>query len=429
MVRSVYESPLKVTAPRSGDWMGKFSASPSRRWLLAALAVALLVLAVGIVSVSSHNESTQRVVAAGEWVNFEAVPLTPRAFPLIAWTGREVVIFGGGVGPSDGKAAQDLNDGAIYDPVTDAWHSMAAAPFEPPLAVPTGTWTGSELLVVGVPCKEQSAEGTSVSDCVPGGLKAGAFDPTGNKWREVTVPPVLSDGGHQYGIEALGYSTEGSVFALKGGYWIVSRGGTWTELPMPPLRARSLCVVGDQLLAVNYTDDSTYQDQLNALEQAQGEIPPSDLVLPELRSTMSVATLDLSSRDWETIPRSGIEGAAPQYLNSTCAPNGVYVYSAGKADRPESSNARFDAAARSWEPIAAPPGDPNVDPPAVFVDDRLIIWGDSLLQYDPTTNGWTDFGLVEPPTTVVPAGDHAVLYYFPNGEDVTAQYRLFKPSR
>lgn len=411
--------------------MGRFFASPSRRWLLAALAVTLLVLAFGIVSISSHDEPTQRVVSDGEWANFEAIPLTPRAFPLIAWTGREVVIFGGGAAPSDGKVAQALGDGAIYDPVANAWRPMAAAPFEPPLAVPQGIWTGSELLVVGVPCKEQSEEeDPSVSDCVPGGLKAGAFDPVGNKWREASLPSVVRDDGHQYGIEALGHSSHGSVFALKGRYWIVGDDGAWSELPMPPFRARLRCVIGDELLAVHYVDDSTYQDQRHAQEQAQGgEILIDDSARSKLRSAMTVATLDLSSREgWVSIPRTDIEGVAPQYLNSTCAPHGVYIYSAGRAGDPRLNNARYDAAAGSWEPIAAPPGETRVDPPAVFVDDRLTVWGDRLLQYDPTTNEWTDFGPVERPTTVVPAGDKAVLYYFPNGEDVTVRYRLFKPS-
>lgn len=375
----------------------------------------------------ARDDRGQRVMAGGEWANFDAAPLSPRAFPLIAWTGREAVIFGGSQVPGDGKVVHVLDDGGVYDPVEGAWRPMAEPPFEPPLAGPVGTWTGSELLVVGIPCKDLPVEDSSLWNCSPGGLRAGAFDPVENAWREVDLPASLGRDAHHRSIQAIGSTSQGSLFVLDGRYWLARGDDRWAELPSPPIKARSLCLVGDRLLALDYTDDVTYEDQLNAQEQAGGEVTQADPTPPDQQSAMMAATLDLPGGSWETIPRRDTRGIAPPYLNSTCAPDGAYVFSAGASDDPATAYAHCDAITGEWEPIPPPAGRPNVSPPSAFVGGQLVIWGDSLLQYDPKTNRWAERSGIQPPTVVVPADERALLYHFPVGDRPTTQFDTFAP--
>lgn len=398
----------------------------SARWLLGSFTVVVLVLAV-VARMASHGDTARSLVGEGEWSRFDVVPLSPRAYPLISWTGREAVIFGGAAVPADGNVSRTLNDGAVYDPIKDAWRPMTEPPFDPPLAGPKGTWTGSELLVVGAPCKDQPADEATQENCTPGGLKAGAFDPVKNTWREVELPASVEDDAHKRSIQAIGSSADRSVFILNGQYWLRSANGAWSELQAPPIKARSLCLVGDQLVAVDYADDASYQEQLSAQENSQGRIVLGNPAPPEQKSAMVAARLDLPDGRWKTVTRTGAQGAAAHYLNSTCAPDGAYLYSADSTGDAPTSFTHYDARAEAWEAIAPPLGRPGVNPPATFVNGRLVVWGDAVLQYERTDNRWTSLTEEAVPDAVVPAGDRALLYYFRSGDDGAIQYRSFKP--
>jgi hypothetical protein len=86
------------------------------------------------------------------------------------WAGRELLIWGGGVGP---------NDGAAYDPTADSWRPLPVAPIEWRDS-PAGVWTGSELIAWG---------GSRTVDGVVGNVADGAaYSPTSDEWR--TLPPA-----------------------------------------------------------------------------------------------------------------------------------------------------------------------------------------------------------------------------------------------
>jgi hypothetical protein len=237
----------------------------------------------------------------------------------------------------------------------------------------------------------------------------------------------VGDGAHHHSIEAIGSTSQGSLFAFKSRHWLRGVDGIWGELPMPPIKARSFCLVGDTVLAVDYTDDAKYDEQITALEESpggisvRGTLPPP----PKQPSAMVVAELDLPAGRWKVIPRTGVDGIAPPRLSSACAPE-AYVYAADTGDDPETSFAHYDAIEGSWEPIAAPTVRPGFSPTATFVGDRLLIWGDTLLRYDPAADRWTEDYYVERPTTVAPAGGRALLYdYFGPGRGMA--FRTYKP--
>ncbi|MGH9226946.1 MAG: hypothetical protein ACRD2W_24900, partial [Acidimicrobiales bacterium] len=80
-----------------------------------------------------------------------ASPLAGRSNAAMAWTGKEMVVWGGVACkqvPCSGDAAVPLGDGAAYDPAADRWRPLATSP----LAARSGTadgWTGREVLLWG----------------------------------------------------------------------------------------------------------------------------------------------------------------------------------------------------------------------------------------------------------------------------------------
>ena len=62
-----------------------------------------------------------------------------------AWTGREMIVWGGTTGGDSGT----LNSGASYDPTTDTWAPLAFDDAPTPRRTLTSVWTGSAFIVWG----------------------------------------------------------------------------------------------------------------------------------------------------------------------------------------------------------------------------------------------------------------------------------------
>ena len=68
------------------------------------------------------------------WTRVDDVPLSARTWPLVAWTGEEVLVVGGNEGfvcppNADCMSPTELaRDGAAYDPDTGEWRAIADAP-------------------------------------------------------------------------------------------------------------------------------------------------------------------------------------------------------------------------------------------------------------------------------------------------------------
>jgi len=99
------------------------------------------------------------------WTLLPAAPLSARNQPAAVWTGDEMILWGGS--SSDG----DHNDGAAYNPSTHQWRTIANAPFTSS-GRPVGLWTGTEMIVLA---------GFNSRD-------AAAYDPAHDKWR--TLPSL-----------------------------------------------------------------------------------------------------------------------------------------------------------------------------------------------------------------------------------------------
>jgi hypothetical protein len=104
-----------------------------------------------------------------------------------AWTGREVLVWG--LTPADPAGDPNLlrQAGLAYDPARGTWRRLPARP--PQLKPATASngravWSGRELLVTGV----QEADDR-------GRMVGGAYDPAANRWRLLPPSPDLTGGG------------------------------------------------------------------------------------------------------------------------------------------------------------------------------------------------------------------------------------------
>jgi N-acetylneuraminic acid mutarotase len=79
------------------------------------------------------------------WRKLAAAPLAPRLMHAVAWTGREMFIWGG----SSGTDENTLSDGATYRPATDSWTVVPQVPSEVAATWPAAAWSGAEVLLWG----------------------------------------------------------------------------------------------------------------------------------------------------------------------------------------------------------------------------------------------------------------------------------------
>lgn len=120
-----------------------------------------------------------------EWRRIASGPLPGRSGHLAVWTGQELFVWGGRLTASD-RERYDRR-GAAYDPDTDRWRTLPAAPL--PAGYDTmGAWTGREVLVMTTPM------GTAPED-YPKFDELAAYDPASDSWRGLARPSHVSSVG------------------------------------------------------------------------------------------------------------------------------------------------------------------------------------------------------------------------------------------
>ena len=102
------------------------------------------------------------------WRRLESAPIRGRAGHTAAWTGDEMIVWGG-----HDRSGQPLIDGAAYDPITDSWRAIASADAAvTPLA--DVLWIGSTMVVWGYVGAREDAE-----------LVALSYDPANDRWDDL----------------------------------------------------------------------------------------------------------------------------------------------------------------------------------------------------------------------------------------------------
>lgn len=153
-----------------------------------AVAVAVVVAATAGLLVTSRTTSSRRVTAGPtpgsgsataqqlarfHWSQLPPAPVEPRDSASLAWTGHELVVWGGIV--DDHAGGRPIGDGAAFNPTSNQWRRLASAANLEPRWNAVTLWTGTEVLVIG------GAAGET------GPARDGAYDPTADRWR--VLPP------------------------------------------------------------------------------------------------------------------------------------------------------------------------------------------------------------------------------------------------
>jgi hypothetical protein len=73
-------------------------------------------------------------------------PYTPAARPVVVWTGREVLAWGG-IDADGGCILSPIEAGGLYDPVADRWRRSAQPSHFTGGGEPDSVWTGDQLLL------------------------------------------------------------------------------------------------------------------------------------------------------------------------------------------------------------------------------------------------------------------------------------------
>ena len=249
------------------------------------------------------------------WSLMPASPLSPRSATATAWTGSELLIWGGWDGTDEGASPAVLADGAAYDPAAASWRMLPATPIAG--RAPLSVWTGSELIVwgSGVRTVELPRDGA-------------AYDPAQNTWRVIAPAPIEpSDAtgvwtGHEmivFGAALSGGNDAATPAAVGTAY--DPQSDTWRRIADSELspQASTAAWDGESMIAWDYLNSSASYDPGSDSWRSLPDVPLDPVECsPE---SVSVARavfgdycghttlFDPGSQTWSDLTRGGPGGA------------------------------------------------------------------------------------------------------------------------
>ena len=307
---------------------------------------------------------TATQLAAGHWAVLPPAPIPTRDNPVVVWTGREIIVWGGESGPQGNVVHAD---GAAYDPSTNQWTVLPAAPISGRSGA-AAVWTGTEMLIWGG--YDESGPGFHVS------ATGAAYDPGTNSWRMLPPASLSARAGAQAvwtGNAALILGGGPAVIQSQSGYATNAAlyhpgSNTWTTVSPPPTPAGHdldwvlAAQAGDRTLAWStwYTTTPTGQN-----------------------STTTTAGVDFYSYSertgqWERIVHSNptvVDPSQAIWTGQTVLVGGASGY-CGVCPGPMTAevSAFYDPATETWTPI--PPD------PIAFAQPKLAWTGAAVISVD-----------------------------------------------
>jgi DNA-binding CsgD family transcriptional regulator len=349
---------------------------------VAALAVAVPIAAI-LMTASGDDDGSPGVsspmVFSGQWERLPEPPIRPRANVVSVWTGQEALFVGGDTfvcSPGANCVAPPeppFQDGAVYDPVTNAWRRIADAP------VPI-RWASTAVL-----------DGQVYFLAYPFNTAETAFlryDIGEDEWTELDRPP--GQPGFHYIVATdtaiIAYATTHERGEIRD-YRFDTTFEEWTALPPDPLAPsfdRSMVWAGGQLYLF------------------ARELPgvPGSSHAPNLPSVVQAARYDFRSETWQRLSDSEILSSGPWYLE-----DGLIVNPAlGGADGGEVNNwgrtylygGMFETRTGAWRPLPQVPDDPRHYWTGVLGSEGAMFIGLIGHYLDLVTNTWAELPELDP---------------------------------
>jgi hypothetical protein len=204
--------------------------------------------------------------ATRRWEPLPPSPLEGRSDAAFAWTGRELLIWGGWDGGF--RDPPYFGDGAAFDPVAGTWRTLAPAPIEARTAF--SVWTGEEMIVWG---SRERAERRR---------DGAAYDPSTNTWRTIADGPLdITDGsavwtGEEmivFGAALDGNNHADTPTAIAAAY--DPQADSWRELPPSELSPQAMTAewLNGELIAWDYDHASAAYDPVADAWQPLPDVP------------------------------------------------------------------------------------------------------------------------------------------------------------
>jgi len=295
--------------------------------------------------------------AGDRWRRLASSPLAPRSEAVIAWTGKEVLVWGGQKPGSLSGFGSEFDDGALYDPARDTWKPMATWPLAPRYGA-RAVWTGTRLVVWGGASAEAGEDPPPLAD-------GAAYDPAGNHWTKMAAGPLSGR------IAPLG-AARGDSALLSWGLGAVQDGKR-----------------------VPAADSAVYDLGHNRWSPAGAVPPPRDTWCLDGPGCVGVDTgsrvvfagqglaWDPSGDRWSVIAAGPfadphLEGKAAAWTGSR-----VMLWGGGTTTSPgdvppatvNPGGSAYDPAADRWEALPAAPLTPRARAAAVWTGREFIVWG------------------------------------------------------
>jgi len=125
-------------------------------------------------------------ITKGHWASIPSGPLAPRSGQATAWTGSEMIVWGGLGAPAPAPGATvyappAFSDGAAYDPRTRSWAMLPPSPLAPRSDAAV-VWDGQAVIIFG-----GHGEGSPTEPYFADGA---SYDPSRHLWRMLPRGPL-----------------------------------------------------------------------------------------------------------------------------------------------------------------------------------------------------------------------------------------------
>lgn len=329
--------------------------------------------------------------AAG-WSETAGAPLEPRTAPAVAWSGEELLLWGGAVctGACTPETAQPVGDGAAYDPVTDTWRALPQAPLTPRFDTTgaTRTWAGFMVVWGG--------------DGGDGYLGDGAlYDPASDAWRPMADGPLAprsSASSTWTGSEILIWGGTGPDGRFADGAAYDPAADSWRSMAAGPLGPRlgpAAAWTGEELVVWG-----------GAADAQAGEVYGDG------------AAYDPATDTWRELAQAPLTPRRP--FRSAWTGRELLVFGGEAGDQEFTDGAAYDPASDSWRPLASSPVVTRRGATTVWTGTELIVGGgfsggeqqqDGAV-YDPAEDRWRPLGSWQAPINATSwwTGDEVLLW-------------------
>jgi len=300
-----------------------------------------------------------------------AVPFTeqaprPRMFPVVAWTGNGLIVWGGAgevYVEGAGNQPEMLGDGAILDLDTFTWTPMTNEGAPTPRSAATGIWTGSHLFVYGGLSKQGIARqlchhrNEGRCEAATGGA---LYDPVSDRWQPIYV------GGAPVPRAAATTMMTGDAVIVVGGTG--AQGGSIVDGGV-------------------YHPDSDRWTPIRGvgIEGARCFLDRGHLVVHG--SHHRAAVYDFETGQWRKLDADQLPPTTG-WGGSPIGDPGSLVLATPNPKKPDkpASVARIDPVTATWQsapfPAGAPPFTLNTLS-MVWTGEQLLFWGSATREFDP----------------------------------------------